>query len=101
MIAIMDLNISSSLEQVLLWATDKKNMPSNYDMLSDNIIDNIRNAMYEVVTLLWTRFHRKNMFDTNNVGTTSFPFVLADVISTNLVLFKDNVISSNEVNPYG
>ncbi len=101
LLAEMDLNLNNTLEKILVWGTDRFFIPANFQMMQADQLESIRNAMYESATLLWLKFKNKGMFDINNHGNTSFPFVAEDVVGSNIVLLKDNVISSNEVNQYG
>ena len=70
-------------------------------MCSEDFLDQVLLAAVGVAITMWTMFKSMNMFDPNGIESLSFPFALTDVVGPNLVLIKDNIISTNEVNLYG
>lgn len=97
----MSLNFNETIAAIEAWGIAQDKLSANFFTLDMKKMDLIRQRLFEVASQLWLHFKNKNMFDFNNVGNLSFPFVLKDIAGTNLMLIKDNVISSNEVNIYG
>ena len=97
----MTLDFNKMTEAISLWGTDPDRLSTNFYSLDISRLDGIRTAIFDVATQLWLQFKDRNMFDFNNIDNLSFPFVMTDILGTNLVLMKDNVISSNEVKIYG
>ena len=97
----MRLDINKTLEVIQTWGYDKNNLSSNFHALSELELDKIRDAITELCVRLWRDFNNKNMFDPLNNDNLTFPFILEGMIGSNLIFMKDNVISSNEINPFG
>jgi len=98
---VMQLEIRETLACITSWGIDREKLSPNFLAKSEHELEEIRKGMFEITILLWNRFNRKNMFDINNKGESTFPFVLKDVFCNNLILIKDNYLSSNEVNING
>lgn len=97
----MCLDFNATTNAISLWGSDHERLSTNFYSLDQGKMDLIREAMFSVATQLWLEFKNRNMFDFNNVSNLSFPFVMTDIVGTNLMLMKDNVLSSNEVNIHG
>lgn len=97
----MAYNLLSALEKVALWAEDKDQMSGVFAMFDKGTLEVVRNAALELTTQLWIVFQQKNMFDILGHENLSFPYVLTGIVGPNLILEKDNVISSTEINLYG
>lgn len=97
----MTLDYNTLVNAISLWGTDPNRLSTNFYSLDISRLDDIRQAMFDVSTQLWLEFKRRNMFDFNNTPETSFPFVMSNIAGSNLVLTKDNIVSSNEVDIYG
>ena len=101
LISVMELELSNSLGKISAWAQNPNDIPANFQIMQNASLIAIRDALFEVSILLWVRFKSKGMFDAINIGDSTFPFVLRDIVGSNLFLMKDNIISAIEINPYG
>lgn len=97
----MSLDFNAVLQAISLWGLDESRMSTNFFRLDQFKLEEIRQAMVQVATELWMEFKRRNMFDFQNHDNLSFPFVMTAVVGSNVMLEKDNVLSSNEVDIYG
>ena len=100
-IEVMELEVTNTLNKILVVFGDKTKLPSSFIGSDEEFLEKVTEAAIELSLSLWRIFKNMNMFDVYGTGDLTFPFVLNGVIGSNLFLIKDNVISSNEVNYYG
>jgi hypothetical protein len=98
---VMELEISNTLEKIQVMFGDRTKLPNSFIGSSEDFLELVYEAAVELTLALWRIFKNMNMFDIYGSGDLTFPFVLTGVIGSNLVLIKDNIISSNEVNVHG
>jgi hypothetical protein len=98
---VMELEISNTLEKIQVMFGDRTKLPNSFIGSSEDFLELVYEAAVELALALWRIFKNMNMFDIYGSGDLTFPFVLTGVIGSNLVLIKDNIISSNEVNVHG
>jgi len=98
---VMELEISNTLDKIAVMFGDKTKLPNSFIGSNEDFLERVYEAAVELALALWRIFKNMNMFDVYGSGDLTFPFVLTGVIGSNLILIKDNTISSNEVNVYG
>lgn len=94
----MELEITSSLEGIEKAFGDRSSLPTSFIGSSDQLLEDVCSVALELTVVLWKMFKSMNMFDIYATGNLTFPIVLSGVVGTNLILVKDNTISSNEIN---
>lgn len=97
----MQIDLTQVIKATVEWQEDELLKSSNFDSVSKETIEDIKIVMFDVAIDLYYKFLNMDFFDRYNVGTSSFPIVLNGIVGYNVVLIKDNVISSNVVNVYG
>ena len=97
----MALDFNRTINAISVWGFDTERLSTNFYSLDPTKMEKIREAMFSVANQLWLEFKNRNMFDYNNHDNLTFPFVMAEIVGSNLMLMKDNVLSSNEVKIYG
>ena len=97
----MALDFNRTIKAISVWGFDTERLSTNFYSLDPTKMEKIREAMFSVANQLWLEFKNRNMFDYNNHDNLTFPFVMTEIVGSNLMLMKDNVLSSNEVKIYG
>ncbi len=97
----MQIDLTQVIKSIVEWQEDALLKSSNFDSVSKETIEDIRIVMFDVAIDLYYKFLNMDFFDRYNVGSSSFPIVLNGIVGYNVVLIKDNVISSNVINVYG
>ena len=98
---VMELEISNTLDKIAVMFGDKTKLPNSFIGSNEDFLERVYEVAVELALALWRIFKNMNMFDVYGSGDLTFPFVLTGFIGSNLILIKDNTISSNEVNVYG
>lgn len=96
----LELNIGNTLEVMSSWGIDENITSSNFSRFNEASRAVIRELIGMVTCELWLKYKSMNMFDINNTGFSSFPFILKGILGTSIILLKDDVISTNIVNVY-
>ena len=97
----MQIDLTQVIKSTVEWQEDDLLKSSNFDSVSKETIEDIKIVMFDVAIDLYYKFLNMDFFDRYNVGASSFPIVLNGIVGYNVVLIKDNVISSNVINVYG
>lgn len=97
----MQIDFNEVVKAIVQWQEDPFKKSSNFDSVSKETLESIRMVIFDVAFDLYLKVKNLNFFDFNNVGTSSFPIVLNGIVDYNVVLIKDNVISSNVINIFG
>lgn len=100
-IEFIELEVMISIDKLTEAFSKRDLLPVSFLMCSDEMLEKVLEAAIELLINLWRIFKNMNMFDIYASGNLTFPFVLTGVVGPNLILIKDNTISSNEVNIYG
>src|SRR5574343_427066 len=97
----MQYDLTEVIAAVVVWQQDQSKKSSNFDNVDIFTIEKIQSVMMGVVIDLHRQLKNMNFFDFNNTGTNSFPVVLNGIVGYNVVLIKDNIISSNQIDLFG